>query len=411
MTGIYDSIKSLITSTRIGKASEVLSETEPKLSAAAAVILPSLLGALIKEHKNPTVEEIVEDAGKVKLHNDYDGLFEGHGIVDGKNYGERMENALVGVQNEIFPNEVAKKAGIKKESADRLSNWISATIAAYFGEKVVGQKMSLATLMGDLEKEKTAIKKDIPSNIYSSLGLTAAMGAYETVSHKPAEPRKPAPAPVQPKQKKSNWLWWVIAILLILLVIWLICRSCSKEQPVATKPVTEQVQPAPAATTAPVAKNQKQHTLADGTVITMYEGSCEDCVIKFLNSDEYKNASADDLKKTWFEFDNIDFVHNSSTELMAGSMTQLDNLASILKNYPNAKIRIGGFADKTGTEQVNDKISKERAERIKQLFKEKGVAENRISTEGFGEEFATVAVNATDAERATDRDIAMRFVK
>ena len=40
-----------------------------------------------------------------------------------------------------------------------------------------------------------------------------------------------------------------------------------------------------------------------------------------------------------------------------------------------------------------------------------GIPADRISTEGFGKEFATVPADATAAQRAVDRSIAMRFTK
>jgi len=104
-------------------------------------------------------------------------------------------------------------------------------------------------------------------------------------------------------------------------------------------------------------------------------------------------------------------MHDSETALAGNSMEQLDNIAAILKNYPDVRIRIGGFADKTGTRAVNYEISKKRAEYIKSILVKDGIPADRISTEGFGKEFATVPADATAAQRAVDRSIAMRFTK
>ena len=134
-------------------------------------------------------------------------------------------------------------------------------------------------------------------------------------------------------------------------------------------------------------------------------------MLKYLQSDAYRKATNEELSKNWIQFDKIDFMHDSETALAGNSMEQLDNIAAILKNYPDVRIRIGGFADKTGTRAVNYEISKKRAEYIKSILVKDGIPAARISTEGFGKEFATVPADATAAQRAVDRSIAMRFTK
>jgi outer membrane protein OmpA-like peptidoglycan-associated protein len=158
------------------------------------------------------------------------------------------------------------------------------------------------------------------------------------------------------------------------------------------------------------AADKIEHTLANGEKITIYRDGTEHLITDFLNSERYKNATAADLRDIWFEFDQIDFEFNSTDKLMPGSMDQLNNLIAILKAHPTAKMRIGGYADKVGTQVINYDISKARAEYIKSLFVEAGL-HSQISTEGFGEEFATLPENATNAQRAIDRHIALRFEK
>ena len=92
-------------------------------------------------------------------------------------------------------------------------------------------------------------------------------------------------------------------------------------------------------------------------------------------------------------------------------MEALDNIASILKNYKNAKIKIAGFADKKGTEAANMKISQERAKTIESLLEKRGVGPQIVKVQGYGDEFAKHSASESDAQRSEDRDIALRFVK
>lgn len=153
------------------------------------------------------------------------------------------------------------------------------------------------------------------------------------------------------------------------------------------------------------------HRLPGGEVIRVAEGSCEDCMLDYLKSDAYKNASDSELRRMWIQFDNVDFAHDSTDRLDEKSLEQLHNIAEILKNYPDVKVRIAGLADSTGSRVVNREISEKRADYVKSVLVKDGVKADRISTRGFGEELATVPADATDAQRAIDRSIAIRFMK
>lgn len=150
----------------------------------------------------------------------------------------------------------------------------------------------------------------------------------------------------------------------------------------------------------------------NGKTLKAFEGGLEQQIIGFLQSDSYKNATDDiALKDKWYNFDNVNFKSGSTNQLEEGSEVQLDNLANILKAYPDAKIKIGGYTDKTGKEEVNQKISQGRADFIKSELSKKGVGTQVISAEGYGSKFATVPAEASDAERAADRKMAVRFTK
>ena len=55
----------------------------------------------------------------------------------------------------------------------------------------------------------------------------------------------------------------------------------------------------------------------------------------------------------------------STSTLVRESEKQLDNIAEILKAFPDAKIKIGGYAHATGDAAVNKKVSQDRADIVK----------------------------------------------
>lgn len=177
----------------------------------------------------------------------------------------------------------------------------------------------------------------------------------------------------------------------------------------------EQVAESGAATTsgASAQATNKQAVKVDlnGVELNAFKNGLEEQMVAFLKADGYKNASDDAaLKDKWYNFDNVTFKMGSSNQLESGE-EQLKNLAAILKAYPNAKIKIGGYTDKTGDEAVNKKISLERANFIKAQLTQLGVGAQVISAEGYGSEFAKVPADKSDAERAADRRMAVRFTK
>lgn len=436
---IYDALKDLISAEMISKASATLGESNPKTSAAVSAVLPSLLGKLIKIGETPRLAEVAEFAGKKNVIGQIGDIFAGHGIFDSVNVGERFENALLGDENSAFASAIASKAGVKKESADRLTSWVAGVIAAFFGDKMVNGNQSMASLISQLGKEKDALGAAIPSGIASSLGLASLFGTQ--VDAKVVNPVKPAAVKMEEKAKEggNGWIIWLIIILLLLLLLFFWWKSCSKHKAETygirnavesvednarkiideagkdARELAEDLEKA-ALSAGDAVENvvnriRREMTLPDGNKITVYKGGSEERMIVFLNSDEYKNATEEQLKNKWFEFDNIDFEFGSSTKLMDGAQGQLNNIVAILKNYPNAKIRLGGYADKIGNDQDNLKLSEARANHIKSVMEKQGISANRVITQGFGEEFAKYPADAPDSLRRHDREIALRFVK
>src|SRR5690349_19241377 len=72
-------------------------------------------------------------------------------------------------------------------------------------------------------------------------------------------------------------------------------------------------------------------------------------------------------------------------------------LTQELKNYPYAKVEIEGYADATGPETWNQKLSEMRAETVRQRFVDKyGITPDRIKAVGYGEN-KPLATNNTAA--------------
>ena len=75
---------------------------------------------------------------------------------------------------------------------------------------------------------------------------------------------------------------------------------------------------------------------------------------------------------------NIQFVINQSV-IRSNQMSKLRKLLKYLEEHPTAFVRLTGYADKeTGTPQINDRLSRERASVVAQFLMDEGVNESRI---------------------------------
>jgi outer membrane protein OmpA-like peptidoglycan-associated protein len=142
--------------------------------------------------------------------------------------------------------------------------------------------------------------------------------------------------------------------------------------------------------------------LPDGTELDAYKGGIEDALVTCLN-----DAACAPGKDRWFDFDNINFEVGSA-KLTAESDAQIRNIAAILKAYPKAMIKIGGYTDKTGDSTANLKLSQDRADAVLAAIKTAGgSAAQLLGAEGYGSAFAKVPADASDEARRTDRRISV----
>ena len=82
----------------------------------------------------------------------------------------------------------------------------------------------------------------------------------------------------------------------------------------------------------------------------------------------------------------------------------LDPFAASLKDDPKAQLTIVGHTDSTGSEAVNNPLSVQRAQSVRDYLSSRGVAATRVLTEGRGER-EPVSDNTTDAGRAKNRRV------
>ena len=120
------------------------------------------------------------------------------------------------------------------------------------------------------------------------------------------------------------------------------------------------------------------------------------------NSDAVAAQRTGDLLAVTLKGD-VSFDTNSSV-VRPGIYSELDRIASSLRQYPQTVVRIEGHTDSDGAEAYNMDLSRRRAEAVKNLLMQRGIDGSRMEVVGFGES-SPIATNATEAGRQMNRRV------
>ncbi|MCS6795102.1 MAG: OmpA family protein [Raineya sp.] len=109
----------------------------------------------------------------------------------------------------------------------------------------------------------------------------------------------------------------------------------------------------------------------------------------------------------------INFATGKAT-ILKQSFPTLDNLAALMNEYKDAKIIVEGHTDNVGNKAANKKLSQQRADAIKAYLVKKGIAADRITAIGYGDERPAdgstdiKAANKTPQQRAANRRVEIK---
>lgn len=148
--------------------------------------------------------------------------------------------------------------------------------------------------------------------------------------------------------------------------------------------------------------------LPDGTALTVGENSTENKLFGMLSNPDF--SVSDDKTQGWVTFDRV-YFQTGKADLTETSKAQVENIIAILKAFPDATVKIGGYTDNTGSEDVNMKVSSERAQTVANGIIVGGVDASRVANEGYGQNHFVCEANDTDECRAQNRRVDIRVTK
>ncbi|MEI9948941.1 MAG: OmpA family protein [Pseudomonadota bacterium] len=129
----------------------------------------------------------------------------------------------------------------------------------------------------------------------------------------------------------------------------------------------------------------------------------------FEDEDGCPDTIPDAVKKFSGVIEGIYFDKNKAT-IRAQSKGVLASAAKVLQTYPSISLEISGHTSSEGDLAVNQRLSQERADAVKQWLVDKGVAPERLKTRGAGPS-EPIADNKTAAGREKNRRIEFKVLQ
>jgi OOP family OmpA-OmpF porin len=305
--------------------------------------------------------------------------------------GLKLSSLLLGDQQSSIENFIGRQSGLTADAGRELMSLAAPLTAGFLGQQIRDTGLTSSSFANVIRSEAFKIQGFLPAglpNLLSAVSVPAAFGTAKATAGEGGG---------------RKLILTLLALLLLALIAWLASRGCNKSEP-APAPPAEAVTPAsaPVPASAPGLLGEFiTRKLPDGTELNIPRLGIENKLLDFI---EDHSRPVD--KTTWFDFDRLTFDTGKAT-LQNSSAEQLQNIAAILKAYPNVKVKIGGYTDNTGNKEANLKLSQDRASNVMRELVQRGIDPSRLEAEGYGEDHP-VAGNSTPEGRQQNRRISLR---
>lgn len=454
----------------IDQLSQELGETPTSVQKAVRGSIPTLLGSLTRRVEAAGGASAVFDFLKK---GDYSRTpFDVSQVTDTHEETVQTTTAAQAFLNQILGPNLSRTAegigtysGVKPQSALTILGLAGSVLMGVLGRQEQENGLTVHSLKTLMLGQATEFRKALPSGLEGVGGLLG-LNELETPAGPQTEvqgvdnfsgtvinPNIPKSAEGDRRRENVRWLRWAMVAMGILVTA-LIVQKCSENQnsvdgistdstarvesnaqedtSAATKRSVEEAHGQVADSTAPGAlgiRDKSPHPgqaspsnganatssgssngpavraqveLPGGRKLSLTENSFNARLAQFLGS-KPKNP------QRTFTFDNLTFETNSA-RITAESRPNVNDLIEIMKAYPTLNIRIEGYTDNTGDAATNRKLSLDRAIAVQSALTAAGIAQNRVTAQGFGATQPT-ATNDTEEGRQKNRRIDVAITK
>jgi len=433
-SNILNHAKELLSGKFTDEVAGKLGESTEGIKKAVSAIIPTIFGGIAQKVSNEPsfLSTVVSEAKNIFANHSLSDL---SGFLTGDNKdpeatqsGSFLYDIFGGKLHGIL-EKISGFAGIKNENVRKIFDTAQIAALGSIGKHIAEQGDSQPGIANFLTENKAAFLSAIPASLgfgslLSGVHEVQAAAPHTAAAHSDAHYHQQEPKDLS-KGNNKFFVPMILTIIILGLIIWLF-RGCWGNEKAHDHPFSNQ-QDTTATLSAPVPDvstgaldtvtgdyiyNTGEVTsidLPNGTKIEgVGENSTENKLFQFLND---ANATVDSVDKTkgWISFDRL-YFKTSSSELTDASKKQLSNISLILKAFPNAAIKLGGYTDNSGSSDGNLKLSGDRAKAAQAALVADGIGADRVAAEGYGQEHP-IASNETPEGKAQNRRIDLRVTK
>jgi outer membrane protein OmpA-like peptidoglycan-associated protein len=321
--------------------------------------------------------------------------------------GSTFLKMLFGDNLSSIQNKIAQFSGMRASSAGKILSMAAPMVMGTLASRVESEGLSAGGLGNLITAELPSLRSFVPAGLSirgPSHPRRQRVRRRSSVTSRVSQVMKG----VRPAMQK--WLW---SVVLAVLLAGALFRFANRNTPSVNNTVnTAATGSSNGASQASNAASNEAGSLGafvkasipGGADLNIPENGMENRLLAYL-----KQANATVSRETWFEFDRLNF-DTGLANLQLSSQEQLENIARILRAYPNVHVQVGGYTDNEGDPGTDLKLSQDRANAVMAHLIAFGVDPFRMDAKGYGQDHP-VAGNSTQEGRARNRRIALRVTR
>ncbi len=443
---LIDLAKSYLTTEVVHRIGGALGESPERVEKAIEAGIPSILAGFLNMASssggNRLSELLKHEPSELAHLGGLDGVFGNLGsLLSGGSvdslikYGQSVLSSLFGGKLNSILELISRSSGIKASSAASLLGMLAPLLTGVLRKETASGGSSLASLTSLLMTQKDAIAKLAPAGLSNAMGLDSladlgsVSNAIKTAGAGAA--RKVGRTAEAAASQGTEWLRWAAPLALLAAVLFgLYYWSGGLGQPQpnpaqtpdlaqATKTVSENASERLDQATRSVKDTGKRLTEDGKALIETVSQKVSLTLPGNIKLDVPEKSYLQALVQSFTDgagtrepksliADNLDF-EGTTSKLAPDSSAAITSLATIMKAFSTAKLKIVGHTDNVGDAAQNQKIALDRATAVKDSLIKAGVPAERVIAEGAGPD-RPIASNDTEEGRAKNRRIELTIV-
>jgi OmpA-OmpF porin, OOP family len=386
-TNLLDMARAQLTPEVIQRASSLVGETPASTQRAMEAAAPTIFAGLVQEGSSLSgASHLMRLLDETGLTGSMAGAAERKEAESGAveslvTTGKELFGRLFGGRAGSLVEATATSSGVKTSSMSSLLGLTTPLVLGALGSEIASRHLDAAGLANLLSEQKSNVARMLPTGAAAALGLSGAAPREPADRDRQAVVVKPGPA---------RFPWLLLSAVALALIVGFALRNRATPAP-ASRSVPDVVVAPPVVRPPPAAN-----------VPVVGQGTASQQLALFLSSPDGQ------LPKR-FVLDNLTF-DSATAHLLPASASTLDSVAAVLKDHPTAQILLEGHTDNAGDPAGNQVLSQNRADAVKAALVARGVAADRISTAGMGQD-RPVAANDSEGGRAQNRRMEIVVMK